>query len=102
MNNVLTVLNVLLKKAVEWDVIDNLPCAIRLLPVAQTGAAFHDFDAYERLLEAARSIDWRTYVIALLGGEAGLRVGEIVALNGRTSTSNDGRSACAIRIGGRS
>ena len=43
-------------------------------------AAFHDFDAYERLLEAARSIDWRTYVIALLGGEGGMRVGEIVAL----------------------
>ena len=35
---------------------------------------------YERLLEAARSIDWRTYVIALLGGEGGLRVGRIVAL----------------------
>jgi hypothetical protein len=29
-NNVLTVLNVLLKKAVEWDVINQLPCTIRL------------------------------------------------------------------------
>ena len=43
-------------------------------------AAFHDFDAYERLLEASRSIDWRTYLIALVGGEGGMRVGEIVAL----------------------
>src|SRR5258708_2808749 len=34
-NNVLTVLNVLLKKAVEWDVIDRMPCAIRLLPIAK-------------------------------------------------------------------
>src|SRR5262249_39484253 len=36
--------------------------------------------AYERLLEAALSIDSRTYLIALLGGEGGMRVGEIVAL----------------------
>jgi hypothetical protein len=28
-NNVLTVLNMLLKKAVEWDVFDRMPCAIR-------------------------------------------------------------------------
>ena len=56
------------------------PCSIRLLPVARREAAFHDFGAYERLLEAALSIDWRTYVIVLLGGEGGMRVGEIVAL----------------------
>jgi hypothetical protein len=30
-NNILTVLSVFLKKAVEWNVIDRLPCAIRLL-----------------------------------------------------------------------
>jgi integrase len=35
----------------------------------------------ERLLDAARSIDWRTYLIVLLGGEGGLRVGEIIALH---------------------
>lgn len=64
----------------QWDLIDKLPCSIRLLPVARRDAAFHDFSAYERLLEAARSIDWRTYLIALLGGEGGMRVGEIVAL----------------------
>ena len=79
-NNVLTVLNVMLKTAVEWEMIDQLPCSIRLLPVARRDAAFHDFEAYERLLEGARSIDWRTYVIALLGGEGGMRAGEIVAL----------------------
>ena len=30
-NNVLTVLNTMLKKAVEWGVIERMPCAIRLL-----------------------------------------------------------------------
>ena len=79
-NNVLTVLSVMLKTAIEWEMIDQLPCSIRLLPVARRDAAFHDFGAYERLLNAALSIDSRTYLIALLGGEGGMRVGEIVAL----------------------
>jgi hypothetical protein len=76
-NNVLATLSVLLKTAVEWELIEQLPCSIRLLPVPRRDAAFHDFDAYERLLEASQSIDYRTYVIALLGGDGGLRVGEI-------------------------
>ena len=53
-NNVLTVLSVLLKKAVEWDVIERMPCTIRLLPIPKPSASFHDFDEYERLVEAAR------------------------------------------------
>jgi integrase len=79
-NNVLTVLNVLLKQAVEWGVLNKLPCSIRLVRVPRTDAAFHDFADFERLLKAARAIDPRSYLIVLLGGEAGLRAGEIVAL----------------------
>jgi integrase len=80
-NNVLTVLNVLLKKAVEWGIIDGMPCAIKLLPISKPAASFHDFDSYERLVETARANDWRTHLIVLLGGEAGLRAGEMVALH---------------------
>ena len=83
-NNVLTVLNVVLKKAVEWDVIDHLPCNIRLLPTPRASAAFYDFDEYEALLDAARKVDRRAYLAVLLGGEAGLRCGEIMALEGGT------------------
>ena len=54
-NNILAVLSVLLKKAVEWDVIERMPCTIKLLPVPKGSAAFHDFDEYERLVDAARS-----------------------------------------------
>ncbi len=32
-NNVLAVLSVLLKKAVEWEVIERMPCTVKLLPV---------------------------------------------------------------------
>src|SRR5215204_5389195 len=79
-NNVLTVLNMLLKTAVNWAVIDQMPCTVRLLPTPQGSAGFHDFDAYERLVAAAKALDARTYLIVLLGGEAGLRCGEMMAL----------------------
>jgi integrase len=79
-NNVLTVLNVLLKKAVEWEVIEGMPCAITLLPVPKTSMSFYDFAEFERLVAAARSMDALTHLIVLLGGEAGLRCGEMIAL----------------------
>ena len=80
-NNVLTVLSVLLKKAVEWEVIETMPCTIKVLPVVRREASFHDFEGYERLVEAARLKGWRTHLIVLLGGDAGLRAGEMVALH---------------------
>ena len=80
-NNVLTVLNVLLKTAVEWQVISQMPCTIRLLPVPKSSSAtYHDFGDYERLVKQAQAADARTYVAVLLGGEAGLRCGEMLAL----------------------
>jgi integrase len=81
-NNVLTVLNVLLKMAVEWDVIERMPCVIRLLPIPKASAGFYDFDDYDGLVTAARA-DRTAYLIVLLGGEAGLRCGEMMALEWR-------------------
>jgi integrase len=82
-NNALTVLNMLLKKAVEWDVLDRMPCTIRLLPIPKLSATFHDFDQYEQLVEVAKAIDPEMELIVLLGGEAGLRCGEMIALEWR-------------------
>jgi integrase len=80
-NNVLCVLSVLLKKAVEWDVIDRMPCTVKLLRIdTSIRAAFHDVDEYERLVEVADAIDVQTLLVVLLGGDAGLRCGEMVAL----------------------
>ena len=71
-NNVLTVLNVLMKKAVEWEVVDRMPCAIRLLPIPKSDAAFYDFDEYERLIAAAAgSDDGNAYLIVLRGQTSG-------------------------------
>jgi len=43
-------------------------------------ASFHDFAAYERLVDAASSLEANAYLVVLLGGEAGLRCGEMLAL----------------------
>ena len=42
--------------------------------------SFYDFDQYERLVEAASALDPTAHLIVLLGGEAGLRCGEMIAL----------------------
>jgi integrase len=79
-NNILTVLNTLLKTAMNWAVIEQMPCTVRLLPAPQGSAGFHVFEDYERLVVAAKALDARTHLVILLGGEAGLRCGEMMAL----------------------
>ncbi|HEY8075114.1 MAG TPA: site-specific integrase, partial [Labilithrix sp.] len=79
-NNVINVLSKLLNVAVEWGVIPHRACTIKLMKVDQATPAFYDFDEYERLVEAARKIDRGILVTVLLGGDAGLRRGEILAL----------------------
>ena len=83
-NNVLTVLRTLLKKAVERSDLDDLPCSIKLLPNPRKTMGFHDFAEYERLLAVAQKRSLEAYLMVLLGGDAGLRLGELVALEGRT------------------
>jgi integrase len=95
-NNVLAVLSVLLKKAVEWEVIAHMPCTVKLLPVSKGSTRFYDFDEYERLVEAARVHDARTHLIVLLGGEAGLRCGEMIALEW-TAVDLGNRQLCIRR-----
>jgi integrase len=81
-NNVLVVLSVLLKAAVAWSVLEQMPCAIKLLRVPKPWTSFHDFEAFEALV-AATVRDDQAHLVTLLGGEAGLRLGEILALEWR-------------------
>ena len=67
-DNVLTVLNTLLKKALEWDVIERMPCAIRLLRTPKPTASFHEFEAYETLVKAAEGSTAGTF--SCTGGDA--------------------------------
>jgi integrase len=79
-NNVLTVLNTLLKVSVEWQVIQHVPCTVKLLRTTYREARFHDFDEYQRLISAAKNLDIQAHLVTLLGGDAGLRCGEMMAL----------------------
>lgn len=94
-NNILTVLSVVLKTAIEWQLIERMPCSIRLLKTPKGTASFHDFDAYERLVEAVRT-DPQARLVVLLGGEAGLRCGEIMALEW-TDVDLHRRQLCVAR-----
>ena len=80
-NDVLGVLSTMLKTAVEWKEIDALPCTIkRLKRDTNKAPRFYDFDDYERLVEGAEKSGKDVFASVLLGGEAGLRRGEMVAL----------------------
>ena len=79
-NNVLVALNTPLKAAVKWGVIPHMPCVIELLKTTQKSVSFFEQGEYERLVTAAGQIDPRIELAVLLGGEAGLRCGEIIAL----------------------
>jgi len=79
-NNVLTVLGTLLRKAIEWENLDRMPCKIEALDNPKKEMEFHDHAEYGRLLQSANDRGLDTYLMVLLAGEAGLRLGEIVAL----------------------
>ncbi|MCA9720566.1 MAG: site-specific integrase [Myxococcales bacterium] len=81
-NTVLAKLKALLRKAVEWGVIETLP-PVKPLPSRARVPEFYDFDAYARLIDVAAAAPPWTLVVILLGGDAGLRVGEMLALRWR-------------------
>jgi integrase len=61
-------------------VIDRLPPTIRLLKPGHTDMEFYEEEDFVRLVDGAAAIDERAYIVVLLGGEAGLRSGEMTAL----------------------
>jgi integrase len=78
-NNVLSALSSMLRRAVEWGVIDSFP-RFKLIKTSGHGVAFYDFFDYARLIAAAHALDPRIEAMVLLAGDAGLRRGEIIAL----------------------
>ena len=78
--NILTVLRKLIRVAIEWDVLDQMPCKIARAKVARKTAAFYTFAEFDRLVVEAEAAGRNPHLIALLGGLAGLRLGELLAL----------------------
>jgi integrase len=69
-------------------VIERVPRSIKLLRAPTSVATFHDFSDFEKLVEAAKDDGAAGQLIVLLGGEAGLRCGEIMALEWRDLDSH--------------
>lgn len=79
-NNILNSLAVALKKAVEWKIIPSMSCTIRLLKVSPTDMKYYNFDEYNKILSAADQLSAAHMLLVLLAGDAGLRMGECIAL----------------------
>ena len=79
-NCILAVLTKLLKVAIEWQLIEILPVTVKLLKHTMPELPFYDFEDFERLLEGAQKVGPEAVAAVLLGGHAGLRRGEMVAL----------------------
>lgn len=72
-NNVLTVLNKLLKTAVEWGELEKVPCTIKLLPNPKRAMGFHDFENttdWSKRRSLTGTPIWQSYWAAKLGSVA--------------------------------
>lgn len=83
-NNTLALLSKLLKVAIEWDVLEAMPCRITRLKAQSPHHDFYDFDDFEKMVAAAGELGPSHLLVVLLGGDAGLRRGEIIALEQRS------------------
>lgn len=79
-NNVLCVLSKMLRTAVKWKVLREMPVDIEFLRTELPDVAFYEFGEYERLVAAAKVTGASVAAAILLGGDAGLRMGEIIGL----------------------
>lgn len=78
-NNILAVLSKSLRYGVDVGLIPNVP-KVGLFKTERPEIEFWDFGEYARVLQAARTEGDAWYAAACLAGEAGLRVGEVRAL----------------------
>jgi integrase len=81
--NIMSVLRKLLRVAVEWDVLEVMPCTVTRTKVAKKTAQFYDFAEFSRVVAAAEEAGRDSQLIVLLGGDAGLRLGEMRGLDWR-------------------
>lgn len=79
-NNIQSVLHTMLKVAVRWKEIVEIPVRIELLRYQERQMQFYAPDVYVRLVQAAESMAPEDELLVRAGGDAGLRRGEILGL----------------------
>ncbi len=80
-NCILGVLSKLLNFAFDNGVLNRAPVRIKKLKAMAPRVEFYSFDEYAALTAAAKALDPKLYAMVLLGGDAGLRRGEMAALS---------------------
>lgn len=80
-NNILTVINTMINAAIEWKLVSLAEKPrIKLLKRQKETPAYFDFEAFETLVAGATVAGKMHLAMVLLGGNAGLRAGEMSAL----------------------
>jgi len=79
-NNTLSLLSNMLNMAKEWGVIEVVKCKLVKRKDPKTEAPFFTFEDFAKLEASAKKLDRRIHILVLLGGRAGMRRGEIIAL----------------------
>ena len=79
-NNTLSDLNTMLKVAFELRILKSPAPQAKLLRVPPTKMRFYEREDFEALVDSAKRLGPMVYAMVLLGGEAGLRRGEMIAL----------------------
>jgi integrase len=76
---VLSVLQTMLRSAERWDLVERAP-SFDMPRTSLTEMEFYDFAEWEALIDGAKRAGPMVRAAVLLGGDAGLRRGELVAL----------------------
>lgn len=79
-NNALIALKAMLRFAIKIGKLKQLP-PVEMLKVPKTIAQYYDVPTYNKLVASALELSDRHAAVVLLGGDAGLRAGEMIALD---------------------
>ena len=79
-NNVVGVLSKMIRTALDWGVIEKVGFRVKPLKAGTDEMKFYEDSEFERLVIASAKVNAQAELITLLGGEAGLRAGEMQGL----------------------
>jgi integrase len=94
-NKILARLKTMLRSAIEWKLLAAMPPIKRIKQPKLEKPHYRQHDD-ERFLAAASRMDLKLYVVCLLGDDAGLRHGEIIALHKSDIRFDDGPTGAIV------
>lgn len=80
LNAILALFYRIVRDAALWEVIPKHPPKIEYLKKPRAQFEIYEEEQYTALLQVAKAHSWQLYLIVLIAGDAGLRVGEVLGL----------------------